>query len=228
MERNAISIQAKRLGMAQHIHGHRRDTAELARQRPFGALAVGQHAAENARLWSSTCDLLHLFDAIDREETNAKIIGARDIALLLDRVAERDAIGRRTGIQCHLDFGDRRGVEGRAHRSKEAQDLRRRICFHRVVNPGIRQRLLEGAVIFAHDIEVDDQARPIRTSGGKEIENALCCHRSLQCTASIPRVVRLRRDRSRPLAPRWTKARRQFHDPGGGNPGSRETRVTRW
>ena len=64
-------------------------------------------------------------------------IGAGDVALLLDGVAEGDAVGRRTGIHRHLDFGNGRGVEGRAHRSEQAQDFRRRVCFHRIVDLGL-------------------------------------------------------------------------------------------
>ena len=39
-------------------------------------------------------DLLDLGLAVDREEAHAERVGARDVALLLDRVAEGDAVGR--------------------------------------------------------------------------------------------------------------------------------------
>ena len=87
--------------------------------------------------------------------------GARDVALLLDRVAVGDAVGRRAGGQRHLDLGDGGGVEARAQRGEQRQHLRRRVRLHRVEHPGVRQRLGEGQVVVAHDVEVDDQARPV-------------------------------------------------------------------
>ena len=154
-------------------------------------------------------------------------IGARDVALLLDGVAEGDAVGRRAGIHRHLDFGNRRGVEGRAHRGEQAQDLRRRVCLHRVVDPGIGKRLLEGAEIVAHDVEVDDEAGAVRTSGGEEIEDALRGHRSLH-RAALPRAIRLRDAGARPRAyARWTKAGRLSHGTSRWRPRNHETRVAR-
>ena len=158
MEGDAIGVEAERLGMAQHVDGHRGHAAELARQRPFGALAIGQDAAEHARAGGGAGDLLDFLDAVDGEEPDAEREGARDVALLLDRVAEGDALGRRAGSQRHLDFGDRSGVEGRAERGEQAQDFRRRVGLHRIEDAGIGQRLGEGVEIVAHDVEVDDEA----------------------------------------------------------------------
>ena len=59
-------------------------------------------------------DLLDLGLAIDREQAHAERMGARDVALLLDRVAEGDAIRRGAGREHHLDLGDRGGVEAGA------------------------------------------------------------------------------------------------------------------
>jgi hypothetical protein len=173
MERYAISVEAERPGMAQHVDRHRRHAAELARQRPFGALAVSQHAAEHTGLWRDTSDLLHFLDAIHSEQPDAQLISAKNVALLLDGVAEGDALRRRTGIHRHLDLGNRRGVEGRTHRSEQAQNFRRRVRFHCVIDFGFRQRLLEGAEIVAHDVKVEDHARAFRATGREEIEDAL-------------------------------------------------------
>ena len=64
-------------------------------------------------------DLLDLGLAVDREQADAELEGARDVALLLDRVAEGDAVGRGAGRQRHLGLGDRSGVEARAERGEQ-------------------------------------------------------------------------------------------------------------
>ena len=89
--------------MTQHVDGHRRHTAELARQRPLGALAVGQHAAEHACARRGACDFLDLFHAVDREQADAELVGARDVALLLDGVAVGDSLGLDSyGVSFHV------------------------------------------------------------------------------------------------------------------------------
>ena len=93
--------------------------AELARQRPFGADAVGQDAAEHACAGRGAGDLLDLRHAVDREEAHAERMGAGDVALLLDGVAVGDAVGRGAGRQHHLDLGDRGGVEAGAERGEQ-------------------------------------------------------------------------------------------------------------
>ncbi len=96
--------EAEPMRVFEHVRRHFGDAAELARQRPFGAGAVAEHAAEHLRARRDARDLLDLGFAIDREEAHAERIGARDVALLLDRVAEADAVGRRTGREHLLDF----------------------------------------------------------------------------------------------------------------------------
>ena len=56
----------------QHVDRHRGLAAELARQRPFGADAVGEDAAEHARAGRGAGDLLDLGLAVDREEADAE------------------------------------------------------------------------------------------------------------------------------------------------------------
>ena len=127
----------------------------------------------------------------------------------------------RTGIQRHLDFGNGRGVEGRAHRGKQAQDLRRRVCFHRVVNPGIRQRLLEGAEIVAHDVEVDDEARAVRDVGWQGNRG----YAGWPSVSPIARRYAARSKaaarRSRPRRSRGGQRRDGYSmEPAGGDPGT--------
>ncbi len=91
-------------------------------------------------------------------EIDAERAGAGDVALLLDGVAVGDAVGRGAGRQHHLDLGDRGGVEAGAEPGEKLEHLGRRIGLHRVEHAGVRQRLGEGVVVLADDLEIDDQA----------------------------------------------------------------------
>ncbi len=99
MEREAVGDEAERMGALEHARRHLRRAAELARQRPFRARAVAQDPAEHLRAGRGARDLFDLGLAIDGEEADAERVGARDVLLLLDRVAEADAVGRRAGGQ---------------------------------------------------------------------------------------------------------------------------------
>src|SRR5216683_1309209 len=157
VERDAARLQAQTLGEVEHLDRHLRIAAELARQRPFGACAVIENAAEHFCAGGGTGDLLDFRGAIDREQANAEREGARDITLLLDRVAIGNPLRGCTGGQRHLDLGDRGAVEARAYRGQQRQHFRRRVCLHRVEHAAVRQRLREGLVVVTHDLEVDDE-----------------------------------------------------------------------
>ena len=102
-------------------------------------------------------------------------MGAGDVALLLDGVAEGDALRRGAGGQRHLDFGNRGGVEARAEAGQQLQDFRRRIGLHRIENAGIRHGAGKGVVIVGDDLEVDDEAGAFGSSVAEEVENAGGC-----------------------------------------------------
>ena len=157
----------------QHVHGHRRLAAELARQRPFRPDAVGEDAAEHFRAGRRAGDLLDLGLAVDRVKAHAERVGARDVTLLLDRVAIGDAVGRRAGRERHLDLGDRSGVEAGAKLRQEREHFRRRIGLHGVEHAGVGQGLRKHRVVVAHDIEVDDEARPVIAAIAQEVADAL-------------------------------------------------------
>ena len=161
MERHAAGLEAELLGMVEHVDRHVRIAAELARQRPFGAGAAEQEAAEHLGAGGGAADLLHLGLAVDREQADAERVGARDVALLLDRVAEGDAVGRGAGREHHLDLGDRGGVEAGAERGEQRQQFGRRVRLHGIEHPAVRQRLGKGLIVVAHDVEVDDEAGAI-------------------------------------------------------------------
>src|SRR5690606_24639948 len=129
-----MSFEPKFMCVTQNIDRHLWLAAELARQGPFRALAIRKHAAKNTASRSRTSDLLDFFDAVDSEQANAKLVGASNVALLLDRVAIADAIRRRAGVESHLDFGHGCRVKGRAEPGQQAQDFRCRIGLHCVID----------------------------------------------------------------------------------------------
>ena len=88
MERHAVGNDALFGGDHEQLPGHVGVAAELARQRPFGARAPNQDAAEHAGARRRLGDLLQFLAAVEREQANTQLISLRDVALLLDGVAE--------------------------------------------------------------------------------------------------------------------------------------------
>ena len=179
------------MGVLEHVDGHLRRAAELPRQRPFGAGAVAQDAAEDLGVLGLDApggarDLLDLGLAIDREQAHAELEGARDVALLLDRVAEGDAVGRGAGGEHHLDLGDRGGVEAGAEQRQRAQDLGRGIGLDGVEHARVGQRPGELGVVAAHDLEVEHHAGPVLAAALQEFADALR-HGALPSKGSIGR-----------------------------------------
>ncbi len=156
---NSVSFQAQALGEVEHLDRHLRIAAELARQRPFGAGAVIENAAEHPGAWGCAGDLLDLRGAIGCKQANPEREGARNVALLLDRVAIGNTLGRRARRKHHLDFGYGSAIEARAERGQQRQHFRSRVGFHRVEHTAVRQRLGEALIVVAHDFQVDDEAR---------------------------------------------------------------------
>src|SRR4029079_1971947 len=142
-----------------------------------GAVAIGQDAAKHARTGRGAGDLLDFLDGIDGIERDAELMGARDIALLLDRVAVGDAVGRGTGGERHFDLGHRSRVEARAQRGEERQHFGRWIGLHRIEYAGGRHGAGEAEVIVTDDLEVDDEAGALGSSVGEEVDHALRSHR---------------------------------------------------
>ena len=114
MEGHAIGVEAEAMGVLEHVDGHLRGAAELARQRPLGAVVGDQDAAEDARGGRGAADLLDFLAQIDGEEADAALVGGGDVALLLDGVAVGDALGRGAGGERHVDLGDAGAIEARA------------------------------------------------------------------------------------------------------------------
>src|SRR5262249_14625598 len=173
VKRHAARLEAEAVGMVEHFDRHLLVAAELARQWPLGAGAVEQEAAEHLRAGGGAGDLLDLGLAVDGKESHAERIGARDVTLLLDGVAERDALRRRARRERHLDLGDRSGVEAGAKRSEQREQLRRRVCLDGIEHAAVGQRLREGTIVLAHDVEIDDEAGPVLAAAAQEFADAL-------------------------------------------------------
>jgi hypothetical protein len=180
MERHAVRNQAQLVCVDEHIDRHLRNAAELARKRPFGAFAVGQHPAEHAGPGCGTGDLLDFLVAVDGKQRHAERVGTGNVAFFLDGVAIGYTIGSRSRLHRHLDFGDGRAIEVGTHIGEQPQDFRRRIGLHRIEDRAVGQRLAERLEIVADHVEVNDQARTIGAAGANEIENACSRHRVLR------------------------------------------------
>ena len=185
MERYAVGFEPLTEGVLEHVHRHLGHAAELARQRPLGACAIAQDAAEHPHVRSRDagrdCSPPNLVDfgfAIDREEAHAEREAADDVAFLLDRVAERNPIGRRAGRKRKLDLDDRSRVKARAEIGQELEDCRIRVCLHGVEDARVWKSPGEFGVVVAHHVEVDDDARSVLTSVAQEFANTLCHRRS--------------------------------------------------
>ncbi len=89
VERDAMRDEPQPVRVLEHLRRHLRHTAEFARQRPFGAVAVAQDAAEHFGAGGGAGDLLDLRLAVHREQADAALEGALDVRLFLDGVADR-------------------------------------------------------------------------------------------------------------------------------------------
>jgi len=204
MERDAVGFEAQAMGVLEHVDRHGGLAAEFARQRPFRSDAVGEDAAKDPRAGGGAGDLLDLGHAVDGEQPHAERIGARDVAFLLDGVAERDPVRLGAGRQHHLHLGDRGGVEARPQRREEREHLRRRVRLDGVEHLRVRQRLGEGEIVFSHDVKVDDQARTVVGPLMQELADARS-HGALptaQGAANRP-MMRIGVRRPRAMGTRW-------------------------
>ena len=158
MERDAAGLEAKTLGEVEHLDRHLGIAAELARQRPFGAVAGHQDAAEHPRAGGRLRQLLQFGLGVEGEQGNALAMGIGDVALLLDGVAERDAIGRGASLQAKIDFTGAGDVEVGAQPGQQGNDFGCRIGLDGVIHLGHRQPASDVEIVLSDHVEIDDQA----------------------------------------------------------------------
>ena len=139
VERHAIGVEARAGGHARStstaIAGAQPNLRDSGHSAPAPSVRMRQNtrAPGAARAIFSTSSTQSTANS-----RTPSAMGARDVALLLDGVAEGDAVGRGAGRERHLDLGDRGGVEARAERGEQRQHLRRRIGLHRVEDAACR------------------------------------------------------------------------------------------
>ena len=167
--------------MLEHVDRHLRHAAELARQRPFGAGAVAQDAAEHLHvLGAGDAGLLgaRAIFSTSASQSTAKRRTPSSRARAMSRsflivLPKEIAVRRGAGVERQLDLDDRGRVEARAELGEELEHLRRRVRLHGVEHARVGQGPGELGVVVAHDIEVDDQARAVLASVAQEFADAL-------------------------------------------------------
>ena len=158
------------MGVLQHVDRHLGRAAELPRQRPFGADAVAEDAAEHLDLVRSTgrSAARAIFSTSASQSTaNRRTPSSRARAMsrsFLIVLPKEMRSARRAGREHHLDLGDRSGVEAGAEAREAAQHLGRRVGLHGVEHARIGQGAGEVQIVVTHDVEVDDEAGPVFAS----------------------------------------------------------------
>ena len=162
--------EAEPVRVFEHARRHLGHAAELARQRPLGAGAVAEDAAEHPGAGRGAGDLLDLDLAVDREQAHAardrRAAMSRSFLIVLPKEMRSAVAPAASTISISAD---RRGVERRAELGEELQDLRRRVGLDRVEDARVRQRLGESQVVLADDFEVDDKAGAVVASSSEKL-----------------------------------------------------------
>src|SRR5262249_33986608 len=184
MEGDAVGIEPPLLGLAQQVLGHLGRTAELLAERPFGAAAIDQHAAEYARAGSGAGELVQFGFAVEGKQPPPPLVGPGDVLLLLDGVAEGNAVEGHAGGLHQLDLAAACGVELGTEPRQARQDLRRRVGLHGVEDMRRRQKLAHAPVVVLDHVEVDHQARRLGLLLSEVTKNTLS-HRW-----GVPRQIR--------------------------------------
>ena len=158
MERDTVSVEAEPLRPEQQPDRHFRLASELARQRPFGAVALDQETAIDPGAGRGVGDLFEFRVAVEGEHAHAQGIGARDIRFFLDGIAEGDA-GRRDAVtKAEIDFGQAGHVEVGAKQGQSSHDLVGRVRLDGIEDIGQRERPGQRHVVMLDDIDIDHQA----------------------------------------------------------------------
>ena len=121
-------------------------------------------------------DLLGLGIAVESEQANAQLIGARDVALVLDGVPVADPVRRRAAASTMSISATEAVSKHEPSESQERKHLGRRVGLHRVEHAACRATSREGMVVLADDVEVDDEDRAFIGPLAEEIADAPAHH----------------------------------------------------
>jgi hypothetical protein len=84
--------------------------------------------------------------------------------------------GLAQGGEHQLDLGDRGHVEARAETDEQFEDFRGRVGLDGIVDAGRREGPGQPAEIVSYDVEIDDKARTLGSSGREKVDYALGGH----------------------------------------------------
>ena len=135
-------------GEPEDVHGLADRTAVLAGQRPVGAVAGGDQAAQDRRAGRGLGDLADLRRRVHDEQADTEARPTRDVVAPLDRVGVDEVVGRRAGGEAGAHLGRAGDVEVAAAADDRGEHLRVRVGLDRVVDrdAGQRRRQLAQAV----------------------------------------------------------------------------------
>ncbi len=173
MERHAVRIEAEAARLPQEVDRHLGDAAEFARQRPVGAGAIDQDAAENPRPRGRPRQLLELVRAVEGEQAQSRAISKDDVLFLFYRVAERQPVRGHAVIEAQLDFAAAGHVEIGALAVEHGEDRRGRVGLYRIVDAGERQMPAQCVVSLGDGVQIDDEAGGLGRIFGEEARDPL-------------------------------------------------------
>ncbi len=166
MERHAIGLEADAMARARA-----RSTAISGAQPNFrdsghSAPAPSHRMRQNTPSLAPGRPARAIFSTSASQSTakrrDAELEGARDVALLLDRVAEGDAVRRRRRRRAPArSRRPRRVSKHEPSSARSSSTSGAGIGLHGVEHARVGERAGELGVIVAHDVEVDDEAGPV-------------------------------------------------------------------
>jgi len=160
VERDAVRHQAQLLGEDQQVQGHVRVAAELARQRPVGAVGTfGEDTHINLCPRRRLGNVAQVGFRVGGEQAHALLIEVANIAGLLDGIAIADALGSYASAHHLVQLVDGGDVEVAALVAQQLGDLDGRIGLDRVIDLGKREAADQLIIGIGDGLLVDDHER---------------------------------------------------------------------
>ena len=151
--------EARGRGPSQQVDREVGGAPELAGERPGRTEPVAEDPAERRGTGRRLDELVELGLGVEREAADPQAVRLRDVALLLDGVAEAELVGRRSGSEALVDLADGRHVEARTLVHQQLQHVGVRVRLHGVEDRRDRQGGGQLLVALGDDVEVEHQQR---------------------------------------------------------------------